>query len=261
MSCLLSLTLSNISFILLHRNMDFQEEYSCPLCHSRHGFRKCRRFLSVSPLEKRDIVHRHKACLNCLGLSHQLNECQSRSGCFRCWDAHHTLLHLPKWEITVWTPMTAWAILWTHVAPQMRAHVRILLEPMRAQSIYMPTDSFPIPWDKCLERLPVRLTCLRDDKQSIKVNLQRHLGNNIIAPCCKIRKNEVLKHWAKNKMLADHGFNLPYPCSIVLGSDVAGSIYRGLPCAGGADLPLAQDTVFGWALFGEVPKDVKEKDD
>lgn len=155
--------------------------------------------------------------------------------------------------------MTAWAVMWSSVAPQQRAHVRMLLEPRNPASYYMPTDTFPIPWEKCRTKITVWLTCLRDERRSVEVILNRRLGNNILAPSCKL-KSEKIKAVSQDKVLADDGFHVPYPCSIILGSDVAGRIYRGLPQSEG-ELPFAQDTVFGWSFFGEMEKDTTEEDE
>lgn len=231
--------------------MDFQDRYKCPLCNTRHAFRKCRSFLTMSPLDKRSVVTLYSACKNCLGLSHQVDECQSTSSCNRCWGNHHTLIHVPDCEKRAWIQMTAWAILQCDNEPQMRAHVRILLDPNTTTSYYTPTANFPLTWERCTERLAVRLFVSQDHALSIR--LQRRVQQSPICPVVNLKANATKEKYSSNQ-LADYGFHIPYPCCIVLGSDVAAAVYLGLPRQDGT-LPFVQNTIFGLAFFGEMEID------
>lgn len=203
--------------------MDFQD---------RHAFRKCRSFLTMSPLDKRSVVTLYSACKNCLGLSHQVDECQSTSSCNRCWGNHYTLIHVPDCEKRAWIQMTAWAILQCDNEPQMRAHV-------------------PLTWERCTERLAVRIFGSQDHALSIR--LQRRVQQSPICPVVNLKANATKEKYSSNQ-LADYGFHIPYPCCIVLGSDVAAAVYLGLPRQDGT-LPFVQNTIFGLAFFGEMEID------
>ncbi|XP_061395347.1 uncharacterized protein LOC133330966, partial [Musca vetustissima] len=87
--------------------MAYNEEYMCPFCHARHGLRKCRTFLQMTPNQKAVCVMVQQYCANCLGMSHQATDCPSLEGCRRCRQHHHTMLHPIAEDTHAWLKMTA----------------------------------------------------------------------------------------------------------------------------------------------------------
>lgn len=212
----------------------------------------------MPPLTKRELVQTLPACKNCLGLSHQLANCKSRDGCHRCWGNHHTLLHIFDVKHSAWVRMTAWVVMQCDSEPQMKAHIRILLDPDVKVSFYTPTANFPLAWEKCANRLSVRLSGLNDDVRTVTTQLIRRIRASPICPVSPINADPIRERYG-NEGLADHGFHIPYPCCIVLGADVASLIYLGLPRQEGS-LPFAQNTIFGMTFFGEIGVNQGEED-
>ncbi|KAJ8914034.1 hypothetical protein NQ315_017552 [Exocentrus adspersus] len=66
---------------------------SCPLCKSNHLIYKCAQFTHLSPKDRYNLAKSRKWCINCLGSKHLVKDCGSSSRCFKCNQAHHTLLH------------------------------------------------------------------------------------------------------------------------------------------------------------------------
>lgn len=65
---------------------------SCPLCQGHHTFKSCSRFLDSSTRDRFEIIKQLRKCSNCFG-SHHIQQCSSKSTCFRCGMLHHTMLH------------------------------------------------------------------------------------------------------------------------------------------------------------------------
>lgn len=242
------------------RNMNFNDDYLCPLCISRHPLRKCRRFLAMPPAEKMALVKAKSACENCLAFSHQLSKCTSRAGCWTCWGTHHTLLH-PHLieEKSAWIQMTACAIMWCRRDPQQHHRVRIIIDPSVVSSYNTPTDTFPLAWEKCTDILNVCLWGLRDDVRTVTVDLVRRVQRALVAPGSHLVSGPI-KHRYRGSVLADAAFHIPYPSTIDLGSDVAGAVYMRQPEKQG-DLPYAQKTIFGLGFFGRVDIDPEYDDE
>lgn len=65
----------------------------CVLCGGAHIIRKCPTFLAKDCFERKNIVDKHKLCLNCMSGAHYVNQCSSQRNCLQCGGRHHTLLH------------------------------------------------------------------------------------------------------------------------------------------------------------------------
>ncbi|XP_075158050.1 uncharacterized protein LOC142231322 [Haematobia irritans] len=226
--------------------MEFNDDYLCPLCISRHSLRTCRRFLALPPLEKRAFIRDKDGCTNCLALSHGFAQCTCKAVCWECAKHHHTFLH-PVESDSAWVQMTAWVVMWTPRAPQEHLNVRAMLDPNVMTSYYTPTPTFPLAWEKCDDILPVRLWGMHNDVRTVSVDLVRRVQPAVRMPAMPLLPYPIrAKYGTKN--LADHGFHIPYPCSVVLGADVAAVAYLGLPRRE-KGLPFTQDTIFGRAFF------------
>ncbi|XP_058978016.1 uncharacterized protein LOC109613382 [Musca domestica] len=68
-------------------------QYSCGLCQDDHALSACERFRRQTPFQRYETVERRGYCRNCLARSHLAPDCPSLTGCRRCNDRHHTLLH------------------------------------------------------------------------------------------------------------------------------------------------------------------------
>lgn len=69
----------------------------CRVCKTgMHGLRKCSKFISLKPFERKNLVKSLGYCINCLSFSHKLADCESEGRCAECGGAHNSLLHFGK---------------------------------------------------------------------------------------------------------------------------------------------------------------------
>ncbi|XP_058987398.1 uncharacterized protein LOC131806756 isoform X1 [Musca domestica] len=112
-------------------------QYSCGLCQDDHALSACERFRRQTPFQRYETVERRGYCRNCLARSHLAPDCPSLTGCRRCNDRHHTLLHgasqLDEVSLNieaVTTPAFAWDLVFVPTAM-----VRITAEGMEGFSM------------------------------------------------------------------------------------------------------------------------------
>ncbi|KAI5748201.1 hypothetical protein M8J77_022994 [Diaphorina citri] len=73
------------------------EKSGCDVCHrDKHPVYKCDKFLKWSVTNRHDYIKRKNLCFNCLGGTHKIEKCPSKSVCFKCKGKHNTLLHFDK---------------------------------------------------------------------------------------------------------------------------------------------------------------------
>lgn len=65
----------------------------CACCQQPHLLFQCNDFLSLTPLERFDMVKRFGLCINCMKGTHLVKDCFSGT-CKTCGRKHHSLLHL-----------------------------------------------------------------------------------------------------------------------------------------------------------------------
>ncbi|XP_059223627.1 uncharacterized protein LOC131997163 [Stomoxys calcitrans] len=91
-------------------------QYSCGLCQDDHALNSCQRFRDKTPYQRYETVERRGYCRNCLARSHLAPDCTSLTGCRRCHDRHHTLLHgapqLEEAPLNIDVPVTPPRFLW-----------------------------------------------------------------------------------------------------------------------------------------------------
>ncbi|CAA9997912.1 unnamed protein product [Nesidiocoris tenuis] len=65
---------------------------TCPECDQLHKLFDCPSFLQISSLDRKNVVLKHRLCLNCFRSECRPNRCKL-SGCKICYRKHNTLLH------------------------------------------------------------------------------------------------------------------------------------------------------------------------
>jgi len=66
----------------------------CPLCKdSSHPLYRCSIFKKWTVNQRKEFVTSAKLCFSCLGPSHVVTACKSKSSCSTCGKRHHSLLH------------------------------------------------------------------------------------------------------------------------------------------------------------------------
>ncbi|XP_075167783.1 uncharacterized protein LOC142239930 [Haematobia irritans] len=82
----------------------FQNKVTEPVCrlcpNESHGFRKCQKFLGMTPNQRLKEIKKCNLCLNCFSKVHSVKNCSSKYSCFKCNGKHHTLLHREQNQVT-----------------------------------------------------------------------------------------------------------------------------------------------------------------
>ncbi|XP_075150882.1 uncharacterized protein LOC142224991 [Haematobia irritans] len=233
--------------------MEFDEEYRCPLCTTRHGFRYCRKFLTLHPLEKTRLVERYEACVNCLGLSHRHRDCRSRHRCFHCRVRHHTLLHPPdeaQWE---WLQMTAMVRARQFYREEEKPMLmRVLLDPNRMTSqVIIPDGRFPLKIPDQQGYVKLQLADRATQVRTLTATMEIYRGPAPYTPRRHCDPSPIHDRYDFDE-LSDPCFPGAERALIILGDDVAHKVYLGLPQWHEGDF-FGQNTIFGWTVFGKIP--------
>ncbi|XP_073841417.1 uncharacterized protein [Musca autumnalis] len=231
--------------------MAYNEEYLCPFCHARHGLRKCRTFLQMTPDQKAVCVTVQQYCANCLGMSHQATDCPLLEGCRKCRQHHHTMLHAIKEDTHAWMKMTAEMLVHIPGILDVPTKVRAYKNPVRTRSSIRFGGPLPEYRPEFGASVRVVMTSVRNRVFTYTATLRtdRRAPSTIPRRSLDLR---CLKGLYPKAEVADQSLFRPGPIHIILGNDAAEGIFMGLPIFR-PDLPHAQKTIFGWAFFGEVP--------
>jgi len=68
----------------------------CPICHTQHLLRDCKKFNAKDPVGRRKVIEDAKRCVKCFREGHVAKTCPTNIKCKDCGKAHHTLLHGSK---------------------------------------------------------------------------------------------------------------------------------------------------------------------
>ncbi|XP_073821454.1 uncharacterized protein [Musca autumnalis] len=231
--------------------MAYNEEYLCPFCHARHGLRKYRTFLQMTPDQKAVCVTVQQYCANCLGMSHQATDCPLLEGCRKCRQHHHTMLHAIIEDTHAWMKMTAEMLVHIPGILDVPTKVRAYINPVRTRSSIRFGGPLPEYRPEFGASVRVVMTSVRNRVFTYTASLRtdRRAPSTIPRRSLDLRCLKGLYHKAE---VADQSLFRPGPIHIILGNDAAEGIFMGLPIFR-PDLPHAQKTIFGWAFFGEVP--------
>ncbi|XP_036150702.1 uncharacterized protein LOC118648495 [Monomorium pharaonis] len=66
--------------------------YPCDCCQGQHYVVTCIKFRELAPADRQKIAVDKRLCFNCLG-RHNVRSCKSTTGCKKCLQRHHTMLH------------------------------------------------------------------------------------------------------------------------------------------------------------------------
>ncbi|XP_059216933.1 uncharacterized protein LOC131994271 [Stomoxys calcitrans] len=126
--------------------MPFQDDFKCPICDTRHSLRHCRAFLQMALVNKEAYVRSPDFCLNCLSMSHTVLNCPLQTGCPKCNNPHHTLLHPINLHQKLWVRMTAAMMLTSPGKIDSPVLVRAFLDPFAESSSTF--FGYPLPLAK-----------------------------------------------------------------------------------------------------------------
>ncbi|XP_075147479.1 uncharacterized protein LOC142221615 [Haematobia irritans] len=238
---------------------NYNDDYRCLLCETRHSLKLCRIFLAMPLDEKLNYVHRNRVCENCLAFSHEIGQCKS-GPCRICWFGHHTLLHPADALKYEWMDMTALVWMRRTQVKEVSHLVRVLINPNAPKSYLYPGNldvrvfRFKEEWDMPTEFV---LTDRRSEVRTLTVTLEPRMCPS---PCTP-QRSVPAPIWDMYDRcdVADCSFYLSNRCAVVLGQDVAQRIFLGLP-EKEKGLPYIQNTIFGLTFFGNMEVDQERWD-
>ena len=252
----------------------------CPDCKKEHSLYKCPTFLSKDIAGRKSVIKDNALCFNCLKSGHSVSQCSS-SCCRKCQGKHHTLIHADnvneQSSIASHSSTTATTggeqVLLGTARILLRDHTGRLRE-CRALLDGGSQGSFIT--ENCITRLGLprqqsSLSVLGLAKKKVatvrgcvEVQVKSYLDPEFT---CHV-KAYILMSATKNLpdftfhkpdyshieslTLADPSYNVTSAIDVIIGADVLNFfMLEGLrkhPAGG----PMAQQTVFGWVLSGEI---------
>ncbi|EZA60624.1 hypothetical protein X777_14434 [Ooceraea biroi] len=227
---------------------------ACPLCKARHFMSACPTFTAGSPIQRRELVKRHKRCYNCLSQSHAVGECQSKYSCRTCQQRHHSLLH----DSSDSRADTSAAASVANASPTPPPH-----QPVASDTtIQSLCSSTPKARSQVL-LATAWVTVGASSGRSFAVRALLDQGSEmtfiseLIMPQLtsyaprKVIDLHSLSHLA-NLSWADPDPGSAEPIDVIIGADLYGSVILDGIRRGGQGDPIAQNSIFGWLISGPV---------
>ncbi|UYV64961.1 hypothetical protein LAZ67_3002567 [Cordylochernes scorpioides] len=203
---------------LIKRSMKLQvhnlTKANCFLCQQEHGIYLCPTFLDMEPIERRKKVKQLKLCFNCLRNNHSVNQCRSEFKCRKCQGKHNTLIHI---DANV------------HRFKEHTVGIPAIEEPDKNQ-----TES-----------------SVKENNDALGVtSIHKTPPVTTYMPYLKFEEHQF--DHLQGLQLADPQYQYTAPIDILLGADIAFSLFKGAIKYGHEGQPKAIKTLLGWLLFGEI---------
>lgn len=255
----------------------------CPMCSEFHVIRKCSAFLKLSVTEREAIVDKHKLCRNCLSSGHIRDNCLSSKNCITCGGRHHTLIHPSK-------PATAGNTKVLHVnTPCSQFHAKQILLATAIIRIKSINGGFiqlralldqgsqaTLITESAVQRLGLPRTSIRaciNGIGDVQTETSKHYVSIVIGSChnsnyqfttdafvlttlTSVMPNTKIPmaNWPHltSLTLADPTFLEPGHIDVLLGADAYANILLPGLLKGDIGTPIAQNSVLGWIVSGNV---------
>ena len=262
----------------------------CLHCNSSHSIRECSSFLEHSPAQRKVIVEKLKACYNCLSSTHILSKCPSKFKCRVCKQKHHSLLHLhneatspqavPSNSDSLVVHATSLArssrqVLLATAIVRVRARsgeiiaLRAFLDPGAQATLISSAAAHQLNLPK--RAIKAQISGIGDTpfvqgKSLISIDIHTYSTSEFVQTTEAIVLNKLTamlpshkidhSHWdhIQNLTLADPTFDNPGRIDLLLGADVCANVQKSGLVRGALNQPIAQNTIFGWILYGEIPQ-------
>ncbi|XP_017470374.1 PREDICTED: uncharacterized protein LOC108362054 [Rhagoletis zephyria] len=259
----------------------------CAHCNGDHKIYTCPQFSQLDSKGRLSAVNGLGACVNCLSKGHVLSKCRSASSCRICQHRHHTLLHanFPNQTATPASSSTGQPVnVTSHHADADRvillATAEIVVQdyagrwqPARALLDNGSHASFVT--EACVQRLRIPRTPSSAFVTGIG-SLQGGRTKGEVTLCVsprtldtKFQVSTLILPTITNDLpttpvptsswphltglpLADLHFSKPGPVDILIGMDEMEKILLSGLRKGEQGTPMAQNTAFGWVLFGNA---------
>ena len=256
-------------------------KWECSLCKpEKHPLYVYPKWLGYTVAQRLSHVQVKNLCSNCLAVGHATSTCKSTYRCRDCGQAHHTSIHqdatppTPVHSTTVQSHqvpdalmMTAQVLLVGSGGHELKARALIdpgagfsLVSRRVTQLLELPLDpnrmqfsavqGTPCKPSKYLTTLTI--SPLQDKQNQIQCRAAVVQMVTCDLPCQPVTSVNELPH-LMGLQLADTTYNTPGRIDILLGADRCPQIMvKRLMVTGTIAEPMAQPTIFGWAIMGPV---------
>ena len=253
--------------------------WECFICKpEKHPLFRCPKWEEWALPQKLALIAANQLCSNCLHKGHTTEACKSKYRCTTCHQKHHTSIHqqstivnhatLLRRQVPDALMTTAQLLL---IGPNgIEVKARALIDS--GSGISLVTQRIAHLLQLVLEPAELHLMVVQGESSTPL----KHLTQLAVAPLddrtasmpCEPAVADIvtanipsqpapsvldLPHM-RGLHLADDTYNLPGHIDILLGAEMAPSIFtRRPPQKGKTTEPMAHATVFGWAIIGPVP--------
>ena len=258
-------------------------KWECILCRpEKHPLHVCSKWASLSLSEKLNHITSKSLCSNCLAGGHSTHSCKSTYRCRDCGQPHHTSIHQQSAETST-APIHTTSVKGDQVPDALKTTAQVLLtgptgKTLQARAlldsgagISLASKRVAQLLDLHLESTKMELSTLQGapcttsqlkasliisplQNREIKILCQPTILQTITCdlPIQPIEQVTDLPH-ILGLQLADPSYHIPSQIDILLGTDLFPQILTNQSTrVGAASEPIAQATVFGWALCGPI---------
>lgn len=263
---------------------------SCSHCHGKHTITVCRKFASMSVLDRNTWARENGVCYTCLSANHWANKCTSRLRCDTCSGKHHTLLHgfssrhksesgpsssdaslcaaaMPASAEKSLTVLLGTALVHIRDYSGTWQTVRALIDSASQISAITVACSTrlglrPKHWTAPISGLSG--TAVADVRGTVECTVQPRFAQepqlkttawvlpSITSNMPRHSLATSVKDQFANLALADPTFDVASPVDVLLGADLFSQILDGRKVTVTDNLPTAFSSIFGWILIGPV---------
>lgn len=268
----------------LLNNPETKSAMTCVVCQSNHPLFACDQFHQKSVEERIDVVRNYKLCFNCISGQHQARDCRSKHRCHECNGSHHTLIHKARpdfrEEHTLHTQVkspTAQVLLATAVIVVMSTSkqpvlMRAVLDSASKSSFITEQAAQTLGLRRQKENLPVLglneapLTTIKWRTAAVigsRINnFQKQVEFLIVPRITGHIPTQTFNtsNWKipSGLVLADPHFSTEQSVDVLLGTEIFFNSLLSGQIRIGNQLPLLQETTFGWVVAGKIDEPPKK---
>lgn len=252
------------------RQFNDKKKEICTLCELDHWISYCPKFDAYNVPQRKKFVHENELCENCLQ-KHKTADCRSKYRCKTCGGKHHTKLHEPN-STTVNnihsapSKLLATAIVRVKDKFGMSHLLRVFIDQGSEETIISERAVQLLSLPRKSEDMP--LTGLNDAplgkaNKSVRIQVESAINDfafdtdalvmkSIIKP--KTHDRNKLRKWKhlKNLDLADPDLLSDNYIDLLFGVDIYALILLDGLRKGKPHEPIAQNSEFGWLVFGAM---------
>ena len=256
-------------------------KWECPLCKpDKHPLYLCPKWLGYTVAQRLSHVTSKNLCSNCLAVGHATDVCKSTYRCRDCGQKHHTTIHQ---DTTPSTTIHSTTVQSHQVPDALMMTARVLLvgpggHELKARALIDPGAGLSLVSRRVTQLLELHLEPNRMQFSAVQgtpCKPSKYRTNLIISPLpnkdkqiqcraavvqmvtCDIPSQPITPVTdLPNLMgleLADTTYDIPGRIDILLGAELYPQFtVKRLMVTGSITQPMAQPTIFGWAILGQV---------